>query len=372
MININIANILLSIFTDDNQIRNYITREFENNYLNDNIDYIKPSVSINIYSTKKYEFKIEKKINNNIFTDSDKNIMQIIKAKGRKTIVIYSKNFEKINIYIPYKTTTNEITKIINPKYLAKWQNCLIDFFHGPFLGILEYFLLKKDYTFIHGSSFCYNSMGYVFSGKAQVGKTEIVNSLKNDAKILSDDFTILLDNSHISPYQKSIGVFLENINFDTYYSDKKRISIIFEKINFKIFKILRFKPKRILFFKEVFTNSYSKDNIELNKIFYINRDNDNYKIKKIEVSEYVPEMVKILENEFNNLQNFWILLDECTDLNKETFMLEIKNCLEKCLKYVKLYSINIPFYEEKHEFRTKIKNILLDVLKERKEEYED
>lgn len=367
MININISDVLISFFTTNNQIKDYIIKEFENQYLH-NIHNLKADIKIYIYNNDKYDFKVANKLSDNIFIDDNERIMQIIYAKGRKSFVIYSKYFKQISVYIPYKTKNNNMTKITNPKYLNKWQNCLVDFLQGPFIGILEYFLLKNEHTFIHGSSFSYKNFGYVFCGKAQVGKTEIVKVLQNDTEILSDDFTILYDKQYICPYQKSIGVFWENINSDDYFNKKKKINIILEKINLAIFKILKFlgfKSKRIFFFKELFENCYSKDKINLKKIYFITRENESYTVKKFEKLDFIKYMIEILENEFNNLQNFWILLENCTNMNKIKFMNDITNCLKQCLENSKLFIINIPFFENKNEFKLKIKNIFLNILEE-------
>lgn len=374
-IKIDILDIPISFFADNHIIIDYIAKEFENQYLHRNKNILQTDVNVNIYSNKKFKFIIKENINDSVFVDKEGNVMQIIRAKGRRTFVIYSQEFKEISVYIPYKIKNNSINKLFNPKYLNKWQDCLVDFIHGPFIGIIENFLLKNGHTFVHGSSFSYGNLGYVFCGKAQVGKTEIAKALHHDAKILSDDLTILTNRNSIYPYQKSIGIFSENMNFDKYFKRKKEIDIIIEKINLRLFKVLSFlrlRSKRILFFKEVFENSYTGNGIDLKRIFYISREKDYYKVEKFDYMDFVKKMVEILENEFNNLQNFWTILDLCTNFDKEKFMIKIEDCLRIRLNNANIFIIYIPFFNNKYELESTMKKIILNALNESGDNYEN
>lgn len=364
MIDVNISDVFISFFSDDEKINKYITREFKNQITHDIENFSKQSdMKINIYTKEKYKFVQNKVLNKDIFIDNSQRVVQIIRAKNRKTFVVYSKNFKEVRVYIPYNTK-DSVSKIANPKYLNKWQNCLLDFFQGPFIGIMEYHLLSKKHTFMHGCSFAYMNLGYVFCGKAQIGKTEIVKAIKNSAEIISEDFTILYDKSYICSYQKSIGVFKENINIDEYLKNVSKKEKFLQKLNFGFFKVIhRYKSKRILFFDELFPNSYSKNKVFIGNIFYIERDNGTYRVEKMSSFEFIKNMLSILENEFNNLPNFWTILNLCTNISKTDFMSNVQKCLEYILKDIGLFSINIPFYKEKSDFKIKINDMLKDIL---------
>lgn len=369
MIKINISDIVISFPEIDNKIKEYIIKEFNTLYLKTNQNDLKSDIAIKIFCKRKFDFVVKKKINANVYIDESGNVMQVIRAKARKMYVVYSKHFNKINIFIPYKTTTSIIQKMFDPKYLNKWQNCLVDFFQGPFIGIIEYFLLRNGHTFIHGSSFCYENEGYVFCGKAQVGKTEIAKALQDNAQILADDLTILCNKGYICTYQKSIGVFLKNININNYFKNSKKLDIILEKINFYIFSKLRFlklRSKRIIFFRDLFKNAYNKNTAKIDSIYYITRNYIDFKTCKMDKTTFVDEMVKILRNEFNNLQNFWTILDACTDTKEDKFMDKVKDCINKCLEKNEIVNINIPFFDDKREFETKIKDMLIDTIGKR------
>lgn len=365
-VNIKISDMYICICSDNQYINDYIIKEFKNSVVKEKDKNIDTCMNIEVFVHEEHCFKIKEKVNDNIFKDKDGKVLQIIKGKRRKSFVIYDKNFSNIKIYIPYKVSDSNVKKIFNPKFLNKFENSLLDFFQGPFIGIMEYLLVKKDNTFIHGSACSYNDFGYVFCGKAQVGKTEIANSILDKAQIISDDFTILCNNSSIVPYQKSVGVFWDNINIKKYFKNKKKSEIFWQKINiflFKLLKITGIKLKRVLFFTELFENSYSKENIKLENIYYLERSNEEYSLKQMERKVFIEEMVDILENEFNNLQNFWVLLKVCVCLDKEEFLERINKCLDKCLQKEKCFVVNIPYFKTKSEFRYQVKGIISNAL---------
>ena len=109
--------------------------------------------------------------------------------------------------------------------------NCEIGFSYSDILAYivkpyLRFKLIENGMAFIHASSFVYDDKGYVIAAWAHTGKTgTLLAALKNGAKFMGDDLTVVNIHGEILPYPVPINIFDYNLKQGKGLLIKKRLS---------------------------------------------------------------------------------------------------------------------------------------------------
>lgn len=363
-----ISNIYINFECGNKQeIYNYLLREFEV-FLIDKV--INSHINIKIINQKLLIKNDYKFIKNNMYVNG-KYLLQEIKSKGNKIQVLYNIEEElgkEIVIYIPYKIRKSILEKVIHPSFITKWQCSLINFIHGPFIGIMQIYLLKYKETFLHASAISKSNNGILFVGDGQSGKSMFAKFLsENNNYVIAEDFCIISTENKVISYPKQCRVYPNQLSKTSYFKEMKLYEKLIEKLNrvlFLPFKLINIKVIRRLQFKEIFYNSKIKNTEEISIILFLLREGEVCKINNDEEGKFVSRCLSTMKNEFQNLAGFMQLLEayEVVKGEKDLFKRLLKDT-EKCLK--KLYEnreckiMYLPFYENISDAKYNIIEVL-------------
>lgn len=280
-------------------------------------------------------------------------VYQRIDAKFRKTWIKYeitNREVTNITVFLPTpKLIYNFVFKLISRNSLGVIENSLVDFFHGPFLGFMQFNFLKYGSTFIHASSILYNNFGIIFLGKAQSGKTTLVNQiLRNDlnAKFISEDLTITDTNSNLFSYHKQASIV-----------EKSKLSNRFlEKINIE--NVFKYK-KKLVKMQDLYDEVQIIDGHKLDYIFIVDRYHQNTIIQEYSLTETINFAIDVMNNELLNFNGFYeviILIDSLHNNNQlDKLNVKMRKIYEDALKDKIIFKLNLKEYVD-------IKDIYEDV----------
>ncbi len=299
-------------------------------------------------------------------------IMQCIRSKRNEIWVettIQKGLPRKVNLYIPYEISDN-ISKMFHPAYLCKWQISLVNFVHGPFLGMMELLLLERNASYFHASAFrAYGEGGILLTGYGQVGKSTFVKWITNDNKndIISEDFCIINSEKEVIPYSKQSRIRLQNkSDFEQYRKEVGNYSIM-DQINYSVFKLLKrvgIHPIRILSVSEMFSNYKKVESIQIKDIYCMKREGTTFDIKAIEKNEFIEFSEKNLEIEFNNMIGVseWLKALEAITKTKELkdqLSEKRKKIFESVFEKVNCRAAYIPYNENMEDTKKMVMDLV-------------
>lgn len=242
------------------------------------------SLTVSPHKTQntKHVFFVENKHNSHIRRG------KAFKAKASQRYYLISLEGENVYVYLSrFHAFGDFFFRLINPFRESRKKMSLIDFLHNAFLGLVETWLLKEDATLFHCCGFNKDPLGIrlVVSGP-QCGKTALVTSIKDEYKILCEDFGIVKGNRFYP---------LPLIKQKRHYEPVT----LFEKANRFICKLLRREAGAF----ETFKACFGIDSIEsgpIDRIYLLTRD------KPISnKSEMCDAIYRIMENEIHNFSFF-------------------------------------------------------------------
>jgi hypothetical protein len=370
-ITMNIGSVDVKISAEKRDISDYLLREFHH-FTTDCIDCDSFDIEIEILNSSfSLPYNSTKIINTTYVFDGT--IAQQINARGHSTWILYKPgktSSHHIAVYLPYKIGNSNMEKLFSASFLTKWQSCLVDFFHGPFLGILQIELLKRGNTFLHASAYCTeNGKTITLAGNGKSGKSTFVGLLTEGSSrsIIAEDFCIIDNGFFVISYPKQCRVYKEQLNHTSYYNGKGRIENFFDKLNFLLFspaKIIGLKPKRRLSFDEIYDNRSFIFNAPLNAVVFLKREGDEIKVEHRSKDEFVKLCVETMLTEFNNLTAFSDYLSAAEKIHyfsktQEGIIAEMQSLFSNMYDKTDCYVAEVPFYDNLEFVNTKLSAIL-------------
>jgi hypothetical protein len=234
--------------------------------------------------------------------------------------------------------------------------------------SLIEYFLLEKGCTFIHGAGVSYKGKGVIFPAPPNVGKTILISKLRDrdNVKFLGDDFLILKEDGMMFSYPIDFSIY--GYHFD-FFPELKRspdqIKIrraMYEKILVNIVKNLPIKKslkkvarivgynflgggeylsipaKRLISEEKIGVSSQLKYSIFLNKY-----NGKEFKIEKMELDDLVKEILGILQSEWYNALPAFHLLSTFGVIDFVKYLDNIRSIVYRSFNGVELYRVLFP-----------------------------
>lgn len=292
-------------------------------------------------------------------------VTQQIRARFRFSMYNFKFDEDKriiVDLYIPYKIKNSMMEKVLSPSYLERWNRCLIDFIHGPFLIFLQYQLLDRKKTLIHAGAIIRNGSVSVISGDAQVGKSTLIDGLLDDDSIsvLSEDYVIIGDNI-ATAYPKQTRTY-----YDSWIKKRLRNDTFEEKCNiatFFLFSKLRFmgvEAKRVVDYDELYGKERLSKNGKYGLVYFLKRDGEDVSIKEICDYEAARVSTENLKNEFGNIDGFYTIITSlCQSQDLNVFFDKVYKVFLSNYHNKKLLDISIPFYNDKKSFVFQFERII-------------
>ena len=370
MIFLKINSIGIAIHTNNYLIIQLLNNEFSH-FITEHISSTKWEIVI-----KNEEYNLNnidvRKHSDSLFY-SNNMVIQKLSAKNRDSYIEYQKKGDCIftALYISYKIKQNSLERMKDPLYMMRWERCVIDFFHGPFLGIMELLLLKHGSSFLHAAAYAINGKGISLAGNGQSGKSTIVSWIveNKNISIISEDFCIVSSDKQIISYPKSSRIVKDKLDETNYWQICNQDTIVANKINLFLFSFLQkfgITAKRIMPNGEIFKNIPICMTTDYYSAIWVNREVTELKLEDITAVELAELCGESMKTELYNLSGFTDILD----LLQSKYDSEL--CFEKIIKNIKeIYywcfsdtiskRLNLPFYREKNETKSKINKILLE-----------
>lgn len=311
-------------------------------------------------------------------------IAQRIKAHLRTTWIKYDTEPQLgsfIEVYLPCKSVNhsekvkNMILRFLSLDFLYPWQNAILDFVHGPLIGIIQLTLINKSATFLHASSLANDSAGIVLPGWAQSGKTTIVERLvgSKEWEFVSEDFCIINNKGKVIGYPKQMGLRTSKLRSINYHKNgQTTIERLLDTANALLMNslsIIHITPMRICSVAEIFGAHVLRRDVKLTIAIYVQSGNYEEMIcSKVGSSEMVNMCVNMMMAEIKNLTGLYDLLS-CYGIMKkapnpmeELYEITTKLYTEIFSK-VRSYVLYVPQYARLDLIEKEINAVLEDIL---------
>ena len=322
-----IHNIKVSVKCPHEKVRAFIEKSF---FFFKKTQKYKFLISVDIDLSEKKDFvRLSEKMNkigNNTLLDKNKLLFQ-----NHGLIYEIKKKRESISVNVNKQTKYDVFSKSKNilKKILFKLDNYSI-IRQSIILPIIWALSRKLNIHVLHGGAASINKQGYIFSGLAGIGKSNLTlfMTLQKKFKFLSDNF-LLFDNKFIYPFPEWIRVM----------DDSKKIMPEL-KMFFKTEALKRNKKNYYLL-----SNSEISEKVKP-KIFVFTEIGDVCSLKKVKTN-YAIKRIIISKNQVKEFpeHNFISLLDLLYDqekLNNNEEFKTLKNFLKKTSCFIFTINKNI------------------------------
>lgn len=308
------------------------------------------------------------KLSNDIFFYDEKMYVRY-NAAFRETWVSYGSKSclgENITIHLPDKPFEEGLINNINkhlirflyPNYLHRWQNSLMDIFHGPLLGLLQINLLKKGKALLHASSIAnINGEGVVFPGWAQSGKSTIADRLikKKNWKFIAEDFVILSEKNKIISFPKQRRVYASQLKKTKYTSIQRTfMEKIFDNLNLSLYRLLKSsKSIRILSVDEIFNSEDIMKDASLNTVIFLKRGNFiEINLTRIEIETMANMCADMMFFEMQNFNGYYQLISAYGVMSGNSDLIKmitqnLRQIYISVFKETKCYILEVPETQE-------------------------
>lgn len=271
-------------------------------------------------------------------------------ARGRITYfeLRSDSKYLEVNVYIK-KQACCTVKKFISPFYESIDESCLADFFHGPFLGILQIKLLEKRQSLFHASMFYKEKNAIVLAGGAQCGKSRLAIEMlqRYDGGYCSEDFCIITaDTGEIYSLPHQSRVKKEQLKQIGYQNQG-----ILDSVNLSIYaKISPNRAARRLPVEKIFKNSKYVRNGNAAIIYLLDRSViKSTCIEEVPIDSAVAEFMNILNIEFINMKYVETCINGalCFEGGYMEMMERTKTCISDFCKSKKIVHLRLPIYSD-------------------------
>lgn len=275
-------------------------------------------------------------------------VAQLFKAFGRHFVIVY-KSISEIDIYIPY-SIRDFFGRLVNPYYESRAFCCLEDFFHNPFLLILQMHLLKRNASLFHCSAFSYadGDKCFALTGEGNTGKTAMLKELlkMGNIRAIAEDFAVVDSSGMIYGYPHQLGVKTESLDCEAFMG-------VGDKLNRTVYETLTGKKNvRHFPFKEIISAEFA-EYAEVSGVIILDRKRP-FEIYKADSDRASKISKEIITGEFENVVSLKELSEELfknglSDMGFDGMIKETGIVYESFfMKVKKIRNLKLPVYEDK------------------------
>lgn len=310
---------------------------------------------------------------NIIFVSAEQRVLQSFKAFQRHFWIEYSikDGTLYIKLEIP-KYKAIQIRRFISPYFEVPIRSCLIDFFHDPFMIVLQYKMMKRNMSLFHASSFIQSATNdmVILSGGAQSGKSSLMAGIskRNRIKICSEDFAFVGIDNRIYGYPHQTRVKfkdMKNLHLE-YGKGDGFFKGMQDNVNHIVYGVISNRENGRRFpLKQIFKNHDFILYGEIkNKVYLINRESTKLNNKSISIDEFCKIHTNIIMNEFENMTNSSKLLSSLGKLYGEEWSVinlwyQIYHIYQLTFKDINLRQIELPYYPDIDQAVIELENII-------------
>ena len=289
----------------------------------------------------------------------DNKIVQFFKAFQRHFGVEYRFEGNTIvcELFIPY-SERGGLKKFMSSFYEGALYSCLADFFHNPFLAVLQYQLLNKGASLFHCSSFYLEqeSRTIVLAGGAGSGKSTLMTELLKlvHANVCSEDFAVVTEDGRIFGYPHQTRVrFTDMGKARIRYKNgiKYGLNGVLDIINQYVYSIIQHKENgRHFSLNEIYgENGFQMKCSMGGEIYFLRRDVERPERRVLNLEDYCSIQTGVILSEFENMISAMELIKGLAELGGniviyDTFRDMIMNVYTKSFSSLKCIQVNIPY----------------------------
>lgn len=349
-----VAGLTVRINYDYDYITNYLDKEFS--LLKSPAK--KSLIVVKIKNGSFVNTSLYKKIGNTpkIVNNS---IVQYFTAFQRHFGVEYSLEGEAIEceLFIPY-SEKGGIKKFMSPFYEGPLFSCLADFFHNPFLAVLQFQLLLRGGSLFHCSSFYLDNENrtVVLAGGAGSGKSTLMTELlkKVPAKVCSEDFAVVSVDGSIYGYPHQTRVrFTDMRKANIKYKSGIAYGLngILDAINKYFYSVVQHKENgRHFSLKEIYgAFGFQVKCLMDGNIYFLTREVECPETSILNLKEFCCIQTDIILTEFNNMISAMEVFRSLAELGGKmtiynTFRELITNIYIKSFSKLKCVQVGISY----------------------------
>lgn len=292
-------------------------------------------------------------------------LLQQLVAFRRKTWIKYN-SLNNIELIVTYPCN-EPIEKLFNPFFECRSIACLHDFFHNPFLLILQLNMLKLNSALFHSSSLVKrNEEIYLFTGEGQSGKSSLLKLLLDNynSSFSAEDFSFVCSDGSVFGYPHMCRV--KDKDFFRQIMTKSTINTIFDKLNYFAFhKVLRVGNGRHFSVSDYFSGKSFQERGNSGYVFELDRKCSEFSCEIQDLDSFVERQISVINNEFSNMVS---VVDLADVLHKNGFVVysfddminQIRQIYYTCFaKFKGLFILHLPFYSHIDEAADKLLTIV-------------
>ena len=234
--------------------------------------------------------------------------------------------------------------------------------------SFIEYFLLKNNYTFMHGAAISYKGKGIIFPAPPNTGKTLLVSKLRNrnDVKFFADDYFIVNQSAMVYSYPMDFSIYDYHFNFFPELKNSleqlKIKKAFFERVVVAIVKDLPIRKSlkkiaRFLKYDFLKGGEYLKipagrlipkeklgSSAELKFGIFLEKYNGReFKVEKIKPEIASNEIVGILQTEWSDTIPAYQILSSFGLFDFAQHLFDIKTVAIATFEKIELYKVFMP-----------------------------
>lgn len=304
---------------------------------------------------------------------SKHSLAQELCSRGNSIWILYNADTDipsDVKVYIPYRFSTDNLSKLFHPSFLCKWEVSMLNFVHGPLLGLVQMHLVRRKATFFHASALSTDGKsGIALAGNGHSGKSTFVKWLaQTDLAfcVLAEDFCVINENKELMSYPKQMRIHLNPLQDVSYFKEYGQDDGLLNRLNallFLAFKRWGIGPIRRMSFQQVFGDQRVIPKVKLEIILVINRSSMGASITTISKTEFVSYCTEMMMTEISNLAGVQRLMKALDKIHGratsfDDLRVEFQRQFELIFKQTKCYFLNIPYYDDIQETKKEVLQI--------------
>ena len=261
-----------------------------------------------------------------------------LRAAGREACLAMSGDLRSFTLSVPYKPVKKDAFMLMNPAFMPKWQACLTDFLHNPFLAAVEVKLLESGMTLYHASAVRRAGGAKLLLGTGGAGKSTVAGLLaKRGCGVIAEDFCVIGGGkAYPLPHRARLSI----RKFDALNE-----SAASDKLNRAVSRALGKKPVRILPFERIYAGAADASEYPIDGVYLLERG-AGPSVEGMSKEYAAKTSAEIMQTEFSNMA--WSKeVFARTEYKEDTLFTAVEKAVAAALEGASLYRLRLPVYDD-------------------------